>query len=566
MKNKALVLNNRYQIIGNLRRGSFGETFLATDTHLPSRKKCVIKQLKPRIEQPEIPEWMQERFQQEARILEHLGEQHRQIPCLYAYFSEAGNFYLVQEWIEGLTLKEKVEKEGTLSEAAVTKILISTLLVLQYVHNQSIVHRDVKPDNIILRSSDSLPVLIDFGAVKEAMTTVVTIKKLSDFSMAIGTPNYMAPEQAVGRPVYASDLYSLGLTAVYLLTGKSLQELETDAESGEILWREAAFQTHPHLDPHLANVLERAIRLHPRDRFASAAEMLLALDSSHTNPPPAISTLINRTKIETFHPNNQEILAFSKDTRWLKASFPLLITSAVTIASFNFGLNALRNRERASQPDISPQPDEQILPPEDTNSPYPEQPETNTPKPNSEAIQLEEITILPSSEPSSLQLIPNSKNNTTSQSPHFSISLSPNELSIANLNKNDFMPSQSKPKPIISAPIPTIVTGIDEAELVKLLSQPTSSIEKQIQIQTSEGSVLLEKKDLEEIGEVVITDSLASDSSMAVSSPDSVPTSALSLQMANDITRGLVIAGNKKKINYGTTMYRQCAAALVSRC
>jgi serine/threonine-protein kinase len=276
--NKTTLLNNRYQILSTLGRGGFGETFLATDTYLPSQKKCVIKQLKPVIQEPQIPQWIQDRFKQEACILEYLGEQHHQIPRLYAYFTEVGNFYLVQEWIDGITLTEQVAQQGTLSESEVQEILVKILPVLDFVHAQRIVHRDIKPDNIILRSDDRMPVLIDFGAMKEAMTTIVTINGYST-SMAIGTQGYMAPEQAAGRPIYSSDLYSLGLTAVYLLTGKSPQSLETDSRTGEVLWREAL----PNLHSHLATVLDRTIRFHPGDRISSAQEMLAALQKASLN-------------------------------------------------------------------------------------------------------------------------------------------------------------------------------------------------------------------------------------------------------------------------------------------
>jgi serine/threonine-protein kinase len=86
------LLNNRYQILKTLGRGGFGETFLAIDTHMPSARQCVIKLLKPVVEDPEIPQWLKERFQREAIILEELGEHNPQIPRLYAYFTEQGNF------------------------------------------------------------------------------------------------------------------------------------------------------------------------------------------------------------------------------------------------------------------------------------------------------------------------------------------------------------------------------------------------------------------------------------------------------------------------------------------
>jgi serine/threonine-protein kinase len=273
------VLNNRYQILEILGRGGFGETYLAIDTHMPSARKCVIKQLKPAVQSPQIPNWLKERFQREAAILEELGENNPQIPRLYAYFTQDGHFFLVQEWVEGLTLSQIHQQQGNLSEEEVREILIKLLPVLDYIHSRRIIHRDVKPDNIILRDSNSLPVLIDFGVMKEAMATVVNPDGRSAYSVALGTPGYMASEQAAGRPVYSSDLYSLGLTAVFLLTGKTPQYLETDSHTGEIIWRKEV----PGLHSNLASVIDRAIRFHPRDRFATAQEMLNALQPSITN-------------------------------------------------------------------------------------------------------------------------------------------------------------------------------------------------------------------------------------------------------------------------------------------
>lgn len=278
------LLENRYRIIRTLGAGGFGETFLAEDTQMPSSRHCVIKQLKPINNNPQIYQLVQERFQREAAILEDLGGASNQIPTLYAYFETAGQFYLVQEWIEGETLTGKVQKQGVLSESAGREILVNLLLVLDYVHTKRIVHRDIKPDNIILRHRDGKPVLIDFGAVRETMGTLINSQGNPTSSIVIGTPGYMPSEQAAGRPVYSSDLYSLGLTAIYLLTGKTPQELETDSRTGKILWHRYALS----VSPTLAAVIDKAIEYHPRDRYPTALAMLDALQSGTTPISPTM--------------------------------------------------------------------------------------------------------------------------------------------------------------------------------------------------------------------------------------------------------------------------------------
>ncbi|MDJ0554570.1 MAG: IMS domain-containing protein [Microcoleaceae cyanobacterium MO_207.B10] len=280
------ILNNRYRIIKTLASGGFGETFLAQDTQMPSGRLCVIKQLKPIVNNPKIYQLVQERFQREAAILEELGETNNQIPRLYAYFTENGQFYLVQEWIKGETLTKKLQTKGLFDENSTQQILISLLPVLEYIHSQRIIHRDIKPGNIIWRETDDLPVLIDFGAVKELMGTVLNSKGNPSRSIVIGTPGFMPPEQAAGHPVYASDLYSLGLTIIYLLTGKKPGQLNPDSP-----WEKSV----TNISPTLIEVLNKITELNPGDRYSTAAEMLHALKFGPTaiaptvpSPPPPI--------------------------------------------------------------------------------------------------------------------------------------------------------------------------------------------------------------------------------------------------------------------------------------
>ncbi len=281
------LLDNRYRVTSVLGSGGFGETYLAEDTKMPSNRRCVIKQLKPVADNPQMYELLQQRFHREAAVLETLGEESRYIPKLYANFAENGLFYLVQEWIDGLTLTETIERNGKWNEDAVRKLLISILQTLIYVHDRGIIHRDIKPDNIILRSGE--PVLIDFGAVKETLN-VSTIRSSSQqaHSIVIGTPGFMASEQAAGRPFFASDLYSLALTAIFALTGKYPQEIGTDPQTGEVLWQSQVMAISADLKAIFAKVLQ----FDPRDRYSSAREMLAALQPNQPlNPSNSLKTL-----------------------------------------------------------------------------------------------------------------------------------------------------------------------------------------------------------------------------------------------------------------------------------
>ncbi len=274
------LLNDRYRAIRVLGAGSFGETFLAEDTQMPSRRHCVIKKLKPIKDNPEVFLLVQERFRREAAILEELGGSSGQIPDLYAYFQTSEQFYLVQELIAGETIKRRLQQVGRLSEETVREILVNLLPVLDFVHSNGIIHRDLKPDNIMLRSSDSKPVLIDFGSVRELTGTELNPDGSSNSSIVVGTRGYMPNEQAAGRPVYSSDLYSLGMTAIYLLTGKQPLSLVSDDRTGELVWHQEALETSSNMKA----VIDRAIKSHPSDRYPTAKDMLadLQFDSSIT--------------------------------------------------------------------------------------------------------------------------------------------------------------------------------------------------------------------------------------------------------------------------------------------
>lgn len=481
------LLNNRYRILQTLGSGGFGNTFLAEDTYMPSGRRCVIKQLKPVTHDPQAYKMVQERFQREAAVLEELGEGNNQIPRLYAYFSEADQFYLVQEWIQGDTLTKKLEKEGSLSENQVRQILVSLLPVLDYVHSRRMIHRDIKPDNIIIRQRDGLPVLIDFGAVKEAMKTVVNAPINSVQSMVIGTPGFMPSEQAAGRPTYASDLYSLGLTAIFLLTGKMPQELQTDPRTGEILWRQYA----PNIHSSLASVIDRTVRLHPGDRFSTAKEMLDALSAESLSEintvaiaPGGLPQTPNRpTQRSNIPPAPPTVMVGKKPAGQGNDTKPLIIGALIAggVLLGTVAIGAILRRSPSSSPvasDIPPVPAPPSVELEQPSTEQPSFPTDSTPgwqpsEPTSEQPVVRRPLPLPPSSSGAVEItpspvLPDPPSEPSAQVPATEPAESspPESIQLPVLE-----PNNSNPNPPTG--IPGFATGTQQSAVEYQLGEPT---------------------------------------------------------------------------------------------
>ncbi|MBW4573419.1 MAG: pentapeptide repeat-containing protein [Tolypothrix carrinoi HA7290-LM1] len=268
-----LLLRDRYRVLKPLGQGGFGATFLAQDEALPGEPSCVIKQLRPSGTAPHILQMARELFEREAKTLGKIGN-HPQVPRLLDYFEDHEQFYLVQEYISGATLQQEVKRDGVLSEAGIKQFLSEMLPLLQYIHERKVIHRDIKPANLIRRDQDARLVLIDFGAVKNQVSQVTNQSEQTALTAyAIGTPGFAPPEQMAMRPVYASDIYALGVTCIYLLTGKSPRDLDYNPTTGEMMWEQLV-----QVSAHLTQVLRKMLEVSVRNRYQSAEEVLRALE------------------------------------------------------------------------------------------------------------------------------------------------------------------------------------------------------------------------------------------------------------------------------------------------
>lgn len=267
------VPRGRYRIIKNLGRGGFGETYLAEDLDRPNYPKCVVKKLHATFNSGQELEIAKRFFNSEAQVLYNLGDRHSQIPRLLAHFEENNQFYLVQDFVDGQDLSKEVALGRKWNEAQVISFLKDILGILAFVHQQNVIHRNIKPANIIRKHDDTLA-LIDFGAVKEIQTVVHT-QSHSHLTVGIGTQGYMPLEQRAGKPRFNSDIYAVGMTALQAVTGISPEKLPEDTQTEEIQWRNQA-----KVSDRLANILDRMVKVHYRDRYQSAAEIIQDLETS----------------------------------------------------------------------------------------------------------------------------------------------------------------------------------------------------------------------------------------------------------------------------------------------
>jgi formylglycine-generating enzyme required for sulfatase activity len=269
-----LWLKDRYQALKLIGQGGFGKTFLAIDHDKPSKPQCVIKQFFPQGQGTGGFQKAAELFAEEAKRLDELGK-HPQIPELLAYFiHEDQRQYLVQEYIAGQNLEQELKSQGNFNQDKIRALLLDLLPVLDFIHQRQVIHRDIKPENIIRRVQDNKLVLVDFGAAK-----AVTPVNCSITGTIIGSFDYMAPEQGSGKAINSSDLYSLGVTCLYLLTGKLPSEL-FDSGEHEWVWRD--YLVNNSVSDYLGNILDKLVIFGTKRRYQSVEEVLQNLSQKST--------------------------------------------------------------------------------------------------------------------------------------------------------------------------------------------------------------------------------------------------------------------------------------------
>ncbi len=286
------VLEGRYRIVQQIGQGGFGRTYLCEDLNR-FNEPCVLKEFAPQMHGTSALDKAKKLFEREASVLYQL--QHSQIPKfreLFQLTTGGGGLFLVQDYVAGHTyryaLHARLQQNQTFREDEVRQLLVSLLPVLEYTHSLGVIHRDIAPDNLIIRSSDGMPVLIDFGGVKQiAVNAEIQVGGNTEVLTCLGKVGYAPPEQMQRGTVFPhSDLYALAATSLVLLTGEEPTTL-IDPQTMNWNWRKFI-----ELPPDLGAVFDRMLHSKPSDRFQSATEVLRVLQHQPVALPIAHPTTV----------------------------------------------------------------------------------------------------------------------------------------------------------------------------------------------------------------------------------------------------------------------------------
>jgi serine/threonine-protein kinase len=276
-------LGDRYDIERELGRGGMGAVYLARDRRL--NRPVALKVLPSEMADNAA---LRDRFLRETRTAASFS--HPNIVPVYSIEEGEGVLAYAMAFVEGESLADRVKRAGPLTVRETVKLLQDAGYALAYAHGRGVVHRDIKPDNIMLERASGRAMVMDFG-ISRGITAAPAgaTQALTRVGEVVGTPEYMSPEQATGDHVDGrSDLYSLGLTAFFALTGRPAITGDT---TGKVLARQITEQVapiqalRPDVPAALAAAIDRCVMKDPAERFQTGEELVETLDASKLSGP-----------------------------------------------------------------------------------------------------------------------------------------------------------------------------------------------------------------------------------------------------------------------------------------
>ncbi|MGG6296038.1 WG repeat-containing protein [Leptolyngbya sp. AN02str] len=280
-----MLIGGRYETLRELGRGGFGKTYLAEDTYRRGAPKCVVKKFQPSAKVPSILDKARLIFEAEVKQQYELGKL-ESFPKLYDHLEQGGDFYLVQEMIDGHDLRQSFTLGDRWDEKDAIALLRDVLEILVHTHDRHIIHQDLKPQNLIRRWTDKRLLLLDFGGLKSIRHLGLGADGAIAITQPLGTPGYMPKEQLAGQPQLSSDIYALGVMMIQGLTGYSPNQLPRNPKTQVIEWRDLAVVSHS-----TAEILQKMIAPELGDRFSTAADVLAELPAPTPTKPVSVEDL-----------------------------------------------------------------------------------------------------------------------------------------------------------------------------------------------------------------------------------------------------------------------------------
>ena len=301
------VLGDRYNILKRLYEEEFETVYIAEakDSSVPT--KYLIQQFTPQyLSQAQLAA-AKDLFSRESSVLETLGS-HPQIPSIHDYFETQGQFFVVQEFILGQSLQDELRGAEPYSETEAIAFLNDILPVLQFIHQNNYIHRDIKPSHLMRNSVDKKIYLTNFYAIKEKINPQ-NLDITGQFMphITVGTQGYIAIEQHLGKPEFCSDIYALGIVIIQALTKIELTQFEYDDDNNPV-WHNL-LPNISEFNPQFLDIIDTMVRCNHRKRYQSANAILASLKQLQS--PQGLTE--NSSVVENLEAKNQFTEGISRD-------------------------------------------------------------------------------------------------------------------------------------------------------------------------------------------------------------------------------------------------------------